>query len=72
MTIITTVRYQGSALTDTFNANRVGPTVLNITGSHKYKQLIQQLVRSLEIRVKTTQTIKNKRKIMNTQTCIRR
>jgi len=32
--------------------------VLNITGSYKHKQLIQQLVRSLEIRVKNTQTIK--------------
>ena len=30
----------------------------NITGSYKHKQLIQQLVRSLEIRVKNTQTIK--------------
>ena len=27
-------------------------TVLNITGSYKYKQLIQQLVRSLVIRIK--------------------
>ena len=32
--------------------------MLNITRSYMYKQLMQQLVRSLEIRVKTTQTIK--------------
>jgi len=39
-------------------------TVLNVTGSYKYTQLIQQLVRSLEIRVKTHTNYKNKRKII--------
>ena len=58
------VRYQGNALTGTFNANR--STVLSITVSYKYKQLIQQLVRSSEIRVKNT-NYKNRKKIMNTK-----
>jgi len=59
---MTTVRYQGNALTDTFkgfNAKKQG-TVLSITGSYKYRYLIQQLVQSLEIRVKNIQTIKTK------------
>jgi len=60
MTIITTVRYQGNALTDTFDANG---TVLNITGSYKYTQLIQQLLRGLETRIKNTQTIKTNGKL---------
>jgi len=47
-------------------------TVLNITGSYKYKQLIQQLLRSLEITVDKHTNYKNKRKIMNIQTCKRR
>jgi len=58
---MTTVRYQGNALTDTFNAKKQG-TVLSITGSYKYRYLIQQLVQSLEIRVKNIQTIKTKEK----------
>jgi len=37
--------------------------VLNITGSYKYTQLLQQLVRGLEIRVKKTQTIKTNGKL---------
>jgi len=56
---MTTVRYQGNALTDTFNAKKQ-VTVLSITGSYKYRYLIQQLVQSLEIRVKNIQTIKTK------------
>ena len=64
MTIFTTVRYQGSALTDTFNANRV--QCLTLLVHYKYKRLIQQLVRSLEIRVKNT-NYKNKQKIRNKQ-----
>jgi len=42
--------------TDRYLQCRQG-TVLNITGSYKYTQLIQQLVRSLEVRVKNTQTL---------------
>ena len=38
--------------------------VLNITGSYKHKQLIQQLVRGLEITVKNTQTIKTNGKLL--------
>ena len=60
MTIVTTVRYQG--ITDRYLECEQG-TVLNITGSYKHEQLIQQLMRSLEIRVKNTQTIKTNRKL---------
>jgi len=51
--------------TDRYFQRKQG-TVLNITGSYKYIQLIQQLVRSLGIRVKKHTNYKNKRKIMNT------
>jgi len=42
ISLITTVRHQGDALTDTFNANEVSLHCLNITGSYKYKQLIRR------------------------------
>ena len=67
MTVTTTVRYQGNALTDTFNADGVQCLTLQV----KYTQLIQQLVRSLEIRVKKHTNYKNKQKFVNTQTCKR-
>ena len=69
MTIVTTVRYQG--ITDRYLQCKQG-TVLNITGSYKHEQLIQQLMRSLEIRVKKHTNYKKKQKIVNTQTCKRR
>jgi len=64
MTIITTVGliYQDTvSLTDTFNANRV--QCLTLLVHYKYTQLIQQLVRSLEIRVKNKETIKTNGKL---------
>ena len=70
MTIVTTVRYQGNALTDTFNANRVQCLTLlvhtstnsvNTTASAKFRNKSYKHT-----------NYKNKQKIVNTQTCKRR
>jgi len=50
MTIISQNRKVSRQFTDRYLQCKQG-TVLNITGSYTYKQLIQQLVRSLAIRV---------------------
>ena len=65
MTINNHNRKVSGQCTDRYFQRKQG-TVLNITGSYKYTQLIQQLVRSLGIRVKKHTNYKNKRKIMNT------
>jgi len=62
MTVITTVRYQGNALTDTFNAIRVQCLALLV---HTSTIVRPNAIASAEFRNKSknTQTIKTKRKL---------